>query len=275
MIPWINFPVGSHRITCPACGRGERDKTAGLSIDAHGKGVAHCHRCHFIETYRSKHGARLQTAAHPPIKRVAMQKHAMLSDYGRDVWNACKPLAGVAVAYLDSRRCRIPPADGDLRYHLSLKHPTGHVGPALVGLITDAVTGQPLSLHRTWIQADGRKADIDPPRLLLGGHRKQGGVIRLWPDEAVVTGLGVAEGIETALSLAWAYAPVWACIDAGNLAAFPVLPGIEALTVGADNDAAGAAAARQCAQRWADADAEAYITRQEQNDLNDVLQEVA
>lgn len=144
-----------------------------------------------------------------------------------------------------------------------------------MGLITDAVTRQPLSLHRTWIQADGRKADVDPPRLLLGGHRKQGGVIRLWPDEAVTVGLGIAEGMETALSLAWAFAPVWACIDAGNLAAFPVLSGVEALTIGADNDAAGAAAAQECAARWATADDEVFITKQAENDLNDALMEVA
>lgn len=275
MIPWNNFPVGSHRITCPACGRGERDKTAGLTIGADGKGVLHCHRCHFVEAYRPKHGARLYTVAYAPIKPVAAQKHGTLSAFGRDLWSACKPLAGIALGYLESRRCRIPPADGDLRYHLSLAHPTGYVGPALVARITDAVTGQPMSLHRTWVLPDGRKADVDPPRLLLGGHRKQGGVIRLWPNEAVTTGLGVAEGVETALSLAWAGMPVWACVDAGNLAVFPVLPGIETLTIGADNDAAGVAAAQQCAQRWADADAEAYITRQAQNDLNDVLKGVA
>jgi hypothetical protein len=220
-------------------------------------------------------GARQQAAAIPRIKAVATQKHETLSDYGRDLWGACKPLSGVAVAYLKARRCCIPPADGDLRYHSDLKHPTGYTGPALVARITDAVTHLPLSLHRTWIQADGSKADIAPPRLLLGGHRKQGGVIRLWPDEAVTAGLGIAEGIETALSLAWAYAPVWACIDAGNLAAFPVLAGIGSLTIGADNDAAGIVAARECAARWVDADCEVFITRQTANDLNDALAEVA
>nr|WP_228882485.1 toprim domain-containing protein [Paraburkholderia saeva] len=132
-----------------------------------------------------------------------------------------------------------------------------------------------MSLHRTWICADGRKADIDPQRLLLGGHRKQGGVIRMWPDESVTTGLGIAEGIETALSLAWAYAPVWACIDAGNLKALPVLPGIESLVIGADNDPAGIDGAHACAQRWAADGVEVHMTKQTENDLNDVLKEVA
>ncbi|CAJ0873909.1 hypothetical protein R77569_02569 [Ralstonia mannitolilytica] len=275
MIVWTDYATGNHRVTCPACGRGERDKTLGLTIEAGGKGVAHCFRCTFTESYRSDRGARQQAAAMPRVKATTAQKHQVLSDYGSALWSVCQPLSGVAVAYLEGRRCVIPPVDGDLRFHPALKHPTGYTGPALVGLITDAVTHQPLSLHRTWIQADGRKTDVAPPRLLLGGHRKQGGVIRLWPAEAVTAGLGIAEGIETALSLAWAYAPVWACIDAGNLAAFPVLPGIEALTIGADNDVAGAAAAQGCAYRWAGAAREVYITKQAENDLNDALTEVA
>jgi hypothetical protein len=276
MIAWTAYDTGNHRISCPACGRSERDKTLGMNIEADGKGVAHCFRCNFTESYRPERGAHLTTPSKPRIKDAAPSvKHDTLSDYGRDLWDASKPLSGVALDYLAARHCRIPPADGDLRWHPSLKHPTGYVGPALVARITDAVTRRPLSLHRTWIRADGRKADVEPPRLLLAGHRKQGGVIRLWPDESVTHGLGVAEGIESALSLAWAYEPTWSVIDAGNLAALPVLHGIEVLTIAADNDVAGQNAADECAQRWADAGCEAFITTQKQNDLNDAIQEGA
>ncbi|WP_239499137.1 DUF7146 domain-containing protein [Paraburkholderia tuberum] len=247
-----------------------------MTIEADGAGVAHCFRCAFTESYRPERGAHLTTPSKPRIKAAPpTAKHDTLSNYGRELWKDCKPLSGVALDYLAARRCRIPPADGDLRYNVSLKHPTGYVGPALVALVTDAVTSEPLSLHRTWIRADGRKADVDPPRLLLGGHRKQGGVIRLWPDEAVTVGLGIAEGIESALSLAWAYVPVWACIDAGNLKALPRLPGIESLTIGADNDPAGIDAAHTCAQRWAADGCEVFMTKQAENDLNDVLKEAA
>ncbi|MFM0192136.1 toprim domain-containing protein [Paraburkholderia strydomiana] len=217
----------------------------------------------------------MKTQSKPLFKAAATTKRERLSEYGYELWAECEPLSGVALAYLEARRCRIPPDDGDLRWHASLKHPSGYVGPCLVGSITDAATGEAMSLHRTWIKSNGRKADLDPPRLLLSGHRMKGGVIRLWPDEGVTAGLGIAEGIETALSLAWGYAPVWACIDAGNLAAFPVLPGIESLLIGADNDPARTAAARECALRWVNAGADAYVTRQAANDLNDVLAEGA
>ena len=92
------------------------------------------------------------------------------------------------------------------------------MGPALVGLVTDAITREPISLHRTWIKGNGCKADIEKPRLLLAGHRKSGGVIRLWPDTWVTQGLALAEGIETALAAAHTFTPIWSAIDAGNLA---------------------------------------------------------
>lgn len=275
MIAWTHYEVGSHRVSCPACGRNERDKTLGLTIEPDGAGVAHCFRCELSESYRPERGARLTMPAQARVKAATTQRHEALSDFGGALWRECKKVSGVGAAYLRARQCAVPPADGDLRFHPSLKHPTGYVGPALVALITDVVTRRPLSLHRTWICADGTKADVEPPRMLLGGHRKQGGVIRLWPDDAVTLGLGVAEGIETALSLAWAHTPVWACIDAGNLTAFPNLPGIECLVIGADNDAAGIGAAQACAQRWVDSDCEVLVTRQAQNDLNDALREAA
>jgi putative DNA primase/helicase len=82
----------------------------------------------------------------------------------------------------------------------------------------------------------------------------------------------LAEGIETALSLAHAHTPVWACVDAGNLAAMPVLAGIDSLTVAADHDEAGITAAETCARRWADAGREAYIVTPpgQRMDLNDM-----
>jgi putative DNA primase/helicase len=273
VLAWTEYQPGSHRVRCPFCGRSDRDKTLGLTIWNDASGVAHCFRCDFKESYRPKRGAIAFNGAQSRIRRVQTQTHEQLSDYGHSLWNETRPLYGVAVEYLKARRCVIPPSDSDLRFHPSLKHPGGYIGPALVGLVSDAVTGLPLSLHRTWIQNDGRKADVETPRMLLGRHRKQGGVIRLWPDDAVTYGLGIAEGIETALSLAWGYSPVWSCIDAGNLAAFRCIPGLESIVIGADNDQAGIAAAQSCAARLADAGVEVLITRQSENDLNDALRE--
>ncbi|KXU91080.1 hypothetical protein CI15_00330 [Paraburkholderia monticola] len=276
MIQWNDYDVGEHRIQCPACGRGPRDKTCGLTIKLDYSGVAHCHRCSFVETYRPERGAHIAAPSTPRITgRQRAPKRETLSDYGCDLWDACEPLKGsVAVDYLASRKCVLPPDDGDLRQHPNLKHPSGYVGPALVARVTDAVTGDAISLHRTWVRADGRKAYVGVSRMLLAGHRKQGGVIRLWPDEAATSTLGIAEGIESALSLAWAVQPVWALIDAGNLAKLPVLAGIETLVIAKDNDPAGVAAADECGRRWVEAGAEVLVSQQTENDLNDTILEM-
>ena len=58
------------------------------------------------------------------------------------------------------------------------------------------------------------------------------------------------------------------------MANFPVLPGIEALTILVDNDAnqAGQRAAEQCAHRWRDAGREVIrLMRRDLGDLNDAV----
>lgn len=243
---------GPARQPCPACGRGGRDKALSITHNPDGSAVAYCHRCQHVETLRDERRGAGPSGPKPrkPAPQAA-QRFEVLSPYGHELWAACKPISGPARAYLEARGCIAPPADGGLRWHPALRHPpSGYEGPALVALLTDAVDRAPRTLHRTWVQANGQKAAVDPPRMLLGNHRKAGAVCRLWPDECVTYGLGVAEGIETALSLAHGMQPVWACIDAGNMAAFPVLAGIECLTVAADFDEAGLGAARACAARW-------------------------
>ncbi len=206
----------------------------------------------------------------PPPRRKPEGKRWSGSAEG--LWTSCMPLSGVALDYLHARNCAIPPEDGDLRWHPDLPHHrTGRSGPALVARVTDAVTNEPMTLHRTWIMPGGRKADFDPPRMWLAGHQKGGGVVRLWPDEEVTLGLGIGEGIETALSAALGFTPVWSALDAGNLEIFPVLDGVEALTIFADNDEAGHRAANQCAVRWLEAGREvrSWSASQAGLDFND------
>lgn len=251
---------------CPKCGRGDRDKkTFGFNVV---NGKFGCFRCHF--TGRLGTDTRNVTPIAAPARQ---QKFTTLSDYGRKIWESCYPPHGIALDYLESRCCVIPPRDGDLRYHPSLKHPSGYVGPALVALVTHAVTGEPLTLHRTWITSTG-KAAVKPPRLLLAGHNKLNGVIRLWPDDAVITGLGVAEGIETALCAAHGFQPVWSCIDSGNLTKLPLLNGISSLVIFADHDPAGISASNTSGQRWADAGRDVVIAMSERAGF-DIADEVA
>jgi putative DNA primase/helicase len=272
MIYFNDYAVGQHRLECPSCGRGGRDKTVGLKIDLDGSGVLNCFRCSYTESFVPERGAAVRRV--PTIKpKTQVQQHHGLSDWGMALWQSTQDLSGVAAQYLRARRCVVPPY-GDLRWLPSLKHPSGYLGPALVALIRDVVTMEPLSLHRTWITSTG-KADIENPRLLLGNHSIVGGVIMLTPADEVGALLGIAEGIETALSLAHAPLSVWATIDAGHMSAFPALAGIQTLVIAVDQDPAGITAAVACAERWTDAGKTVLLTAQPENDLNDSLKEVS
>ncbi|MDR2214629.1 MAG: PriCT-2 domain-containing protein [Nevskiaceae bacterium] len=195
------------------------------------------------------------------------------------IWRQCQPIAlcTVAAEYLLARGCLLPPAGSDLRWHPNLHHtPDNFDGPALVGLVRNAVTGQPQALHRTWIRSDGAKRG-NPPRMALGPTSD--GVVMLWPSDAVSMGLCIAEGIETALSMAHVWRPVWSVIDKGHLRKFPVLADVEGLTIWADNDSSGGGldAARECARRWRDAGRSVSIrvAVDASNDANDLVRGAA
>ena len=80
-------------------------------------------------------------------------------------------------------------------------------------------------------------------------------------DFHVHDGLGIAEGVEDALAvLSSGWALVWAATSCGAIERFPVLSGIEYLTIFPDNDDAGMKAAHACAERWIAAGQEARIS---------------
>ena len=149
--------------------------------------------------------------------------------------------------------------------------------PAMVALLRDIITNVSTGIHRTALKADGSgKADmpgLGNPRKMLG--RAKGAVVKLSPDAEITSGLGIAEGIETALSvLSAGWAPVWACGSAGTIADFPVLPGIASLTVFADADQIGIKAAMACQTRWISDGRECRVIRPRTDgqDWNNVTQ---
>jgi putative DNA primase/helicase len=169
----------------------------------------------------------------PPVNHLALVDEQHRIAKALRIWTQSISIARtLAGTYLASR---------GLTYHgEALRF---HAGQRLmVALMTDAITGEPRGVHRTFLDATGKKVD----RKMLGPSK--GAVVRLSADEGVTHGLGIAEGIETAL--ATGFQPVWACLSAGTLKAFPVLSGIEALTIFADRDYAGMTAANECGRGW-------------------------
>jgi Toprim domain len=173
------------------------------------------------------------------------------------IWRRAEPIGGTpGAAYLATRRRvvveTLPDLHSVLRWHPSC--PWGEGGArhgCMVALWTDVRTGAPRAIHRTAISPAGEKAG----RKALGPTA--GCVIRPWPDDSVTTALVVGEGIESVAGAATRIRhkgallqPAWSCGDAGNLRAFPVLNGIEVLTILVDHDDAGRAAAAECSARW-------------------------
>lgn len=235
--------------------------------------VSFCHRCGYSSAENHER-PRIERAP----KAFHVEQHSTQQDWSEravSIWRRTQPLRGtIGQTYLEHRGCVLPPRDSHLRFlPASEKYP-----PSLCAAVTDARTAKPISLHFTRLAADGHgKAGTDQDKLLLAGHRKKGGCIRLWPDEAVTYGLAIAEGIETALAAARIYSPMWAAVDASNLAAFPVLPGIDGLAIYADHDNAGISAAQECGQRWEAAGREVciYRSRTPGEDIADMLARVA
>ena len=165
----------------------------------------------------------------------------------------------LAETYLASRGLKWP-TDTPLRFHPACPRGRERL-PAMLAEMTDPLTGEFCGTHRTFIEPDGSgKIRHGSAKMMLG----RAGTIRLTPDEDVTTGLGICEGIETGLSLIQRakWQPIWACCSAGGIAKFPVLDGIEHLTIFADADDSGVGlrAAESCARRWREAGREVEIT---------------
>ena len=179
------------------------------------------------------------------------------------------PATGTIVeTYLAHRGLRLEPRM-PLRFHARAwrNRANGPAGPAMLALMTCPERNEPTGVHVTYLDPSGRKADGPSPKMMLG----RSGVICLSLNEQVTLGIGLAEGIETSVAvmqrLDWR--PVWAATCAGAVASFPVLPGVESITIFADADPAGMRAAETCARRWSEAGREASIWTPERGDWRD------
>jgi hypothetical protein len=171
---------------------------------------------------------------------------------GLTLWDECKSIAGtLAERYLTEARkldpAVLPDIDAVLRFHP--RCPFGANGvrhPCLVALFRDVESDAPAGIHRVGLTPDASKIK----RLTLG---RWSGVraIKLWP---VTHKLSIGEGIETVLGAIRRGAitpPAWAMGPKTDIASFPVLPGIKAMTVLVDRgDPAALDGAEACAARY-------------------------
>ena len=195
------------------------------------------------------------------------------------LWRQSQPIAGtLAERYLTEHRgidlTALPDAATSLRFHPRCPFGSATRHPCLIALRRDAVSDEPVGIHRIALTQDARKIG----RRLLGS----GGVVKLYP---VSDHLVVGEGIETTLAAAtrisrWGslLQPAWSAVDAGRLGNLPLIDGVERLVILVDNDlnGAGQAAALRCAERWSRAGREVVrLTPKRRGfDFNDLVREM-
>jgi Toprim domain len=268
---------------CPA--HDDREPSLSISDSDNGKVLICCHagcdQAQVIAELRllglwHERSIRTPLYSRPtsPCTLSAESEPAVNRRRARALWQESKPiLATIAESYLARRGVldvsrKIDPSA--IRFHPSC--PYGRYRyPCLLALMSDVLSNEPRAILRTALTTAGEKIG----RMALGP--KSGTAIKLTADSDVTLGLVVGEGLETVLSaMRLGFRPAWALGDAGNVRHFPVLSGIECLTIIVDNDenGTGQRAALECSKRWTNAGREVFriIPDRCGDDINDIVQ---
>jgi len=275
-----SFLSGKHQ-PCPICGGKDRARFDDLEA----RGTFYCSHCGAgsgIDLLMKLHGWDFREAtkridqiigsvvvrAAKPLQTDDQKREAM-----NKLWRTSRPITMIDPAgrYLFSR-CGIKQFPSCLRVASNVRYqadpPSFH--RAMIAMVTGP-DGKASILHRTYLTADGRKANVEAPRRLMPGTVAKGAAIRL--TEAAET-LGISEGIETALSATiLSGVPCWAAVSASMLMAWQPPPEVRRVIVFGDHDQgfAGHAAAYALAKRLAtDRAVEVRIPDQPGTDWNDV-----
>lgn len=169
------------------------------------------------------------------------------------IWEQALPAPDSMVEhYLLARGIRLDRQQpAALRFHPRLSHTrSGLALPAMVALV-QGPDGKPAGIHRTWLRrtiTSGRiaKADVEPNKMALGPI--SGGAVRL---SRAAQRLGLAEGIESALSFTQlTKIPCWAGLG-GNLSGVILPPEVREVMLALDGDEAGDAYAKSLGRRLA------------------------
>jgi putative DNA primase/helicase len=198
----------------------------------------------------------------------------------RNIWRNTEREAGsIAKRYLAGRGIVLDQWPTALRLHPRCPRPRDDAGnfvsplPAMVALVEHVARG-PIGVHCTYLRPDGgSKADLEKPKAIFGPVA--GGAVRFGMPRAGQW-LAVAEGIETALSVAAACSmPAWAALSAGGIKNLILPPEARHIVICADHDANGVGerAARAAGTRWIAEGRRVRVAEppEPDTDFNDVL----
>jgi putative DNA primase/helicase len=185
------------------------------------------------------------------VRSIASRDADASRRWAMRLWQEAIPIAGtVAELYLCRvRRLVLPPdiSPRVLRFHPGCAFGSDARHPCLLALYCSIVGDEPCAIMRTALAPDGFKID----RLALGPVSRA--AIKLPNHVGDATALTVGEHIEATLAgMAIGFAPAWALGSVSAIANFPVLAGVETLTVlgEAGDGGANERAVKECAARW-------------------------
>lgn len=219
------------------------------------------------EAARQEHAREQQQIAREAEDKIKAERV-------RAVWQQAErdPRGTLVERYLNEhRKVNLP---FDVCGHAIRFHPAGPWEatrvPMMLCAFRDIYTDEVVGLHRTRLDS---VTAAEVGRKMLG--RAKGAAIKLTHDSEVTMGLVLAEGVETGLAgIMLGLRPMWVTGSVGGIKVFPVLSGIEALTVCAETDDSGAnaAAIEQVGTRCAEAGREVLIAVPTvSGDLNDAI----
>jgi Toprim domain len=262
--------VGS-QVVVPGPGHGPRDRSLSVKLSASSPDgfLTHSFAGDDFATCRDYVRERLGLNREPERRRAETPRPAVAPskiDDGRRkalaLWHeGDEPRGTLAERYLASRGLEL---GADVAGDVLRWHPRTDT---MISLFRNVRTDAPQAVSRTFLDSEGRKLG----RKFLGPVA--GAAIKLDADAEVTIGLVVGEGIETTMSARQlGLGRCWALGSAGAIAAFPVLGGIECLTLLAEHDDVSARAVEICASRWHAAQRDVFIDRPiDGKDLNDAL----
>jgi putative DNA primase/helicase len=276
------FLVNKHG-PCPMCGGKDRWRFD----DKGGRGTFFCSNCGSgsgVDLVMKFKGlpfidARKLIDEYLPDAKVEAPKPSYQVDSGRfvNIWRAGQPLNGSDPAswYLRRRGIAFERGPAQLRfvskatYVHENRSRTEH--PAMAALYVSPDT-KSYTVHFTYLDAAGNKADLPKQKKLAPGRVPPGGAVRLANSAET---MGIAEGIETALSASQLFdIPVWSALSAGGLVKWQPPATARHIIVFGDNDSshAGQAAAHSLVHRLKMEGLAAEVRiPDDEGDWNDVL----
>jgi putative DNA primase/helicase len=261
-----------YRIRCPAHSGGDFNVSV-RTQDGEARFKCWSHGCDPSVIIAALEGRPPRAALELPDeseKPARVLDDAKRAEYVQRIWREARRAAGTLVeTYLGMRGITIP-IPSSLRFHPNLKHPSGVYLPAMVACVENA--DALVAIHRTFLKKDGSgKANVQPDKMMLGPCA--GCAVRFARASETVA---IAEGIETALSIAQAcpHLAVWAALSASGIRALQLPESVLEVIICADNDpnGTGERAAEAAAMRFVNEGRKVRIAiPANASDFNDLL----